>query len=188
MENRRTILVDMDGILANFNKKIIEMYNASTGENKLVSDITRYDFSTFSRTDLIHSFYRSKGFFKSLEPMPGAEAYLEEILKLGHHVEIVTQLPIASKWASTEKTEWLKYYFPYFNLNNITFTRNKYLMRGDILFDDNPKHLETWAALNRLESTFTIQYEYNKHCNVDYMLQYDSAWQQFYMAISEYFT
>jgi 5'-nucleotidase len=80
----------------------------------------------------------SPGFYRSLEPAPGA---LEALLHLEqtHTVVICTGNHLASPYCVAEKKEWTRIYLGKNWEDGIIFTRDKTLVRGHYLIDDAPE-------------------------------------------------
>jgi 5'-nucleotidase len=139
------LVLDMDGVIADFMKRWLEQYNHLTGENVQVNDITGPKTSKFVKDP--HTLYRLKdapGFIRSLEPMPGAIDGVHELHSKGHEIIFLsngTRCPSSGH----EKREWLFYYFH--RLWKIpplilAYAGHKKYVPGDVLLEDTPKNLE----------------------------------------------
>jgi len=141
-----TILLDMDGVIANFTKRILEHYNHLTNEGVKISDLKTYKTSKYVGDPyLLRKIKDSPGFIRYLEPIDGAIDGVRSLKKDGHDICFVsnaTNCPTAGH----EKREWLKYYFGVlWQYPPLVLTKQKYRVRGDVLIDDDPnnlKHLE----------------------------------------------
>ena len=80
------------------------------------------------------------GFWKTVEPIPGAAEALQRLMRDGHDVYIVT----ATTYRSVpEKMDDLLFrYFPFLSWDQVIITRNKQMIRGDVLIDDGIHNLE----------------------------------------------
>jgi 5'(3')-deoxyribonucleotidase len=107
--NKLTIFLDMDGVLANFEKAA-----------SLIPDVKRpdlhLDFSTF-------------------EPMPGAIDAVEKLIDMGHDVYIATTPPWDNPSAWAQKRDWVVTWLPQLK-RKMFLTHHKNLLKGDILIDD----------------------------------------------------
>lgn len=80
-----------------------------------------------------------KGFFESLQPLPGAISAVVKILNSNKFdVKILTQPVAKSPVSYTEKVNWLYKYLPDLAGDPI-MTQDKSLIKGDFLIDDNEK-------------------------------------------------
>jgi len=109
MSKKLTIFLDMDGVLANFEKAA-----------SLIPDVKRpdlhLDFSTF-------------------EPMPGAIDAVEKLIDMGHDVYIATTPPWDNPSAWAQKRDWVVTWLPQLK-RKMFLTHHKNLLKGDILIDD----------------------------------------------------
>ena len=126
------LFLDCDGVLANFNKRAIQIcgmeprqFEDKVGEKKF--------------WDMI---YGTPDFFLSLEPMP--DAY--DLVNAVRHLDpiILTGKP-RGNWAEKQKLAWRDKYFP--DLEMIVCpSKDKinYAKPGDVIVDDWAKHQQTW--------------------------------------------
>lgn len=111
---KKIIYIDLDNTLANYLKKANEL-NINPQDAKYV-----------------------KGFFESLEPMPGAiEAF--DVLFEKYDVYILTTSPWSNPDAAAEKLRWVQRYFPK-AYKRVIISHHKNLNNGDYLIDDMPKN------------------------------------------------
>lgn len=178
-----TCLIDLDNILVDFVPYWLDEYNKLSGENVKEEDICEYELRKYVKyPDLLDSILNDSGFFLGPKPMPGALEYFDKLIKDERfEVIVVTQPPRNATSAVKDKREWMQTYFPHFDLTHMVFTHKKYLVRGKILFDDSPGHLEEWRACNPLGLTARITYNYNAFCKTDWVfMKKENAWREFY--------
>jgi len=108
--NKLTIFLDMDGVLANFEKAAAQIPDVKRPDEVL-------DFSTF-------------------EPMPGAIEAVEKIIAMGHDVYIATTPPWNNPAAWGQKRDWIEEHLPQLK-RKMFLTHRKDLLKGDILVDDS---------------------------------------------------
>jgi len=109
-KNKLTIFLDMDGVLANFEKAAAQIPDVKRPDEVL-------DFSTF-------------------EPMPGAINAVEKIIAMGHDVFIATTPPWNNPSAWGQKRDWIEEHLPQLK-RKMFLTHRKDLLKGDILVDDS---------------------------------------------------
>ena len=108
--SKLTIFLDMDGVLANFEKAAAQIPDVKRPDEVL-------DFSTF-------------------EPMPGAIDAVKKIIAMGHDVFIATTPPWNNPSAWGQKRDWIEEHLPQLK-RKMFLTHRKDLLKGDILVDDS---------------------------------------------------
>ena len=109
MKKALRIFIDMDGVLANFEKAAAQIPDSKRPDLDL-------DFSTF-------------------EPMPGAIEAVHKIIDMGHDVFIASTPPWNNPAAWGQKRDWIEEHIPELE-RKIVLTHRKDLLIGDILIDD----------------------------------------------------
>jgi 5'-nucleotidase len=173
------ILVDMDGVIADCMSHWLTLINRYHGENLKPGDITGWaieDFCKTAKAKQVYRFLRQPGFFRHLDPIPGALEAMNWLMRAGYDVVIVT----ACKYGQVDKQEWLKAHLPEFNLHNLIFAARKELVQGDVLIDDGMHNLEEWgkAHPNGLPICFAHPH------NLTYEGERVYSWKQVLLAIS----
>ena len=108
--SKLTIYLDMDGVLANFEKAAAQHPDIKRPDLHL-------DFSKF-------------------EPMPGAIDAVKKIIDMGHDVFIATTPPWNNPAAWGQKRDWIEEHLPQLK-RKMFLTHRKDLLKGDILVDDS---------------------------------------------------
>lgn len=139
--NKPRIFIDIDGVLANLDKKLTELFPDHPEMyygNKLWAQM-----GTYPR------------FFRTLEPFDGAFEFVDKIIELywsTHYISILTALPFPTGelvTASYDKNWWIDYFITFnIDVHTIIGGENKcqYVNKpGDILIDDMMKNLIPWA-------------------------------------------
>mgnify|MGYP001330570473 CR=1 FL=1 len=104
------IFIDMDGVLANFEKAAAQHPDIKRPDLHL-------DFSKF-------------------EPMPSAIDAVKKIIAMGHDVFIATTPPWNNPDAWGQKRNWIEEHLPQLK-RKMFLTHRKDLLKGDILVDDS---------------------------------------------------
>jgi 5'(3')-deoxyribonucleotidase len=83
--------------------------------------------------------FNTPGFWHDQFPYRGSIQALRN-LQNKYSIYIATK-PIYNDICINEKIDWLKVHLPFINQDNIIFCRDKSILSGDILVDDEPGHL-----------------------------------------------
>ncbi|XP_067164310.1 5'(3')-deoxyribonucleotidase, cytosolic type [Apteryx mantelli] len=139
------VLVDMDGVLADFEGAVLRGFLSRFPGEPRVELAERRGFSVWEQyrclrrdlADKVASIYESPGFFLGLDPIPGAiEAMQEMILMQDTEVFICTSPLRKYEHCILEKYKWVeKHLGPEF-VERIILTRDKTIVSADLLFDD----------------------------------------------------
>lgn len=110
---KKTVFIDMDGVLADFDGAI----HTHVGEDPPEMFVP--------------------GFFRNLAVMPGAKEAIEALLA-NKNLDVYIGSKITSKvpTCATEKMEWVAMHFPKL-LKRMCLVCDKMLLRGDVLVDDD---------------------------------------------------
>ena len=112
-----TIYIDMDDVLCDYSSTIKE-HRQKNPDNPFPQSVP--------------------GFFRSLKPMDGALAAVEQLRKKTNvEVYILTAPSTKNPLSYTEKRLWVEDKFGYEMTHNLIICSHKGLLKGDILIDDH---------------------------------------------------
>jgi 5'-nucleotidase len=138
------ILIDQDGPLADFEAGFLERWQTSFPDEYFVSLVDRKTFKV--RDDYpeelrekVESIYLSQGFYLNLGLVLGASEAVRELIRLGHEVWICTSPLSRNPHCVSEKYAWVENNFGPEFVSRLVVTKDKTLIRGQYLIDDNPK-------------------------------------------------
>lgn len=135
------IACDWDNIINNLTEKVLEIYNAQSGKNIQMSDLTSYNFyDCLAKEDAdgIVKLFKNKIMWDSLIPIEGSRNGLQKLIDAGHRVYIVTATaPENFNW----KIQFLRKYFSFFNTDNVIRMMDKSLVKCDVLIEDCAEQL-----------------------------------------------
>lgn len=147
------ILIDQDGVLADFEQGIIDEWRRRYPSEPFVPISERKNF--YAQLDYeeekryrIDEIMSACGFFLNLNPVPGGIEAVKEILGIGHDVRICTA-PISNfENCVREKYLWVEKFFGREFTRRIIISKDKTFVRGNFLIDDRPSiensHLAEW--------------------------------------------
>jgi len=153
------VLVDCDGVLADFVLRVVEFVNHHTagatradfGRDAVPythDHVTGWDcFAALGAEHLQGAFdaHASRpGFCRGLPVLKGAEQFVEAIRDLGCELVIVTTPYEAAQLWTHERIAWLRSHFE-IEKRDVVFCKRKELVRGEVLIDDALHNAESFA-------------------------------------------
>lgn len=144
---KHRVLLDCDGVLADFHTPCLAIINRLMGTNHTLADVTEWDIFDALRVvgddrRVVYDEMHQPGFCRSLPVYPGAKEGVDELRKIAD-VFIVTS-PMAGPQWTHERDQWLMSHFG-FTTKQIIHASAKYVCAGDVLIDDRLSNLVTWA-------------------------------------------
>lgn len=141
------ILIDQDGVLADFDLRFWELCQEEgvKMDIKSMDDPLRKRFITDNiltkedRSKMVQYVnYGKHRYFRDLPLMPGALEGVAALEAAGHDIWICTK-PLEANWrCRDDKAEWIRRHFPHLE-DKLILAPDKGLIKGDILLDDAPK-------------------------------------------------
>ena len=157
-KNKPVVLLDVDGVIANFVDPFIKMTNITLGTSFKPEDVTEYNIQKslelsdkqFKRVGIAIgniSAYGGSGMASDIEPLPGAVAGVKSLIDVSNIYFVTSVFDVCPRW-SYDRKKWLCKYFGDEIGRRTIFTGHKYMVRGDIFVDDMPYHVDSWAKEN----------------------------------------
>ena len=138
---RKTIAIDMDGVIADVEKQYIDWYKKDYGvviDPKSMEGLMEHE--AVPEAGAIMKFLTTPGFFRTVPVMEGAVEALKDLMQ-DYEVYIVSaamEFPLSLY----EKHQWLAEHFPFISWKNIIFCGDKSVIRTDYMIDDHSKNLD----------------------------------------------
>jgi 5'-nucleotidase len=137
------VLVDMDGVLADFERGFLTKWRARYPDKLSIPIAERTDFyildqypSAFS--PLIKEIMYEPGFIRELRPIPGAIEAMEAMVAAGIEVFICSSPFTRYEHCVEEKYAWVDAHLGFTWVPRIILAKDKTLINGDVLIDDRP--------------------------------------------------
>ncbi len=137
------ILVDMDGVLADFEQGFFDRWQAmfphlpaiptTQRRHPLVQDEYPPDLR-----EQVLSVFRQPGFFRTLPPIPGGREALEAMQAMGVDVWLCTTPLVDYRHCVVEKYAWVEAHLGARWIRRMILTQDKTLVRANLLIDDRP--------------------------------------------------
>lgn len=172
------ILLDVDGVLADFVSAAVKIGNELAGTSYTAADIT--DWRMFSLPGLreveseIWDRINEPGFMAALNVFEGTKQAVQKLKKLGDVAILSTPL-YRSTTAPYERYVWL---FEHFGIEwkDVVYAYRKDLVRGLILVDDKPENIESWCLANPDGYGVLWDRPYNSTCSPPKNAERSSNW------------
>jgi len=167
MYNKKPIiLIDVDGVLADFLTPTLKMINNIIDVPITEKDVTQWDIfksiksNKYDIKGLCFKEYSKNGFAMTLEPYEECLAPIKYINEIAE-VYFVTVPVVSSKTWCHDRVAWLK---KHFNIDDeqVIFTHNKSLVNGNMLIDDKIEHITAWSKLHEHSPAILWKQPYNQ--------------------------
>ncbi len=138
---RKTVAIDMDGVLADVEAHFIDWYERDYGERfSRAIMIGVSEEEAFPQKGAVRKFVTTPGFFSTVPLMEDAVEAVQKIMET-YEVYIVSAA-MEFPQSLPEKYQWLQKHFPFIGWRNIVFCGDKSIIDTDYLIDDHPKNLD----------------------------------------------
>ena len=188
MIKRRRILLDCDGVLADFVDACLDLIYIHTGAKHTKEEITQYDiFDSLGIPQLKHlltSAAEKPGWCYSFKPFPGARQAIKRLEEIGE-VVIVTSPLVTPRWYY-ERQKWLTDNLG-IGKDRVIFTESKHFIEGDAIIDDSAEKCAKWHKEHPRKLTILKDTPYNKEVVEKQTLRRATSWEQIYEHLERYF-
>lgn len=154
------ILIDMDDTVTNFLEEVIIEYNKVYGTNHSINEITEWVIPSSFEYGLF-SVLEKSDILATITPKLDSIEYINKWIDEEYDVFIVSDCCNCSN-SYGEKLEWLKTYIPKFDLSHFIPCKEKYIISGDVLIDDNLDNLNKWSLHNPYGMDLLMTAQHNK--------------------------
>ena len=159
------VIVDMDEVLAQFVQKVLDRWNAENGTSFTHDQIDMWHMEETlgpKSWGKIDGWCGEKGFFRSLDPVPGAVAGFRSLMEAGHDVIVATAVVKTADNCYDDKRAWMRDHFPDWSLKNLIAVSRKGMLRGDILIDDGEHNIKDWTEEGPVNGAILFDAPWNR--------------------------
>ncbi len=139
--NHLKILFDADDVAEDLLGCWVKRLNERYGTKVMPSDVVEWDmtraFPTLTK-EQIYGVLQDEGIWANLQPIPGAQEYLQQLHQEGHELYMVTATDCRTCGAKVRRILEL---FPFLDVEHIVIAHQKQMVLGDVLIDDGPHNL-----------------------------------------------
>lgn len=161
MENKNfRILIDMDDVITCYLEDVVREYNRIYGTSHSIEEITSWEIPSSFEYGLF-SVHKQTDVLTTITPKLDSIEYINKWIDEGYGVFIVSDCCNCADLYG-EKLEWLKTYIPKFDLSHFIPCKEKYVISGDVLIDDNLDNLEKWSLHNPYGMDLLMTAQHNK--------------------------
>lgn len=165
------VLCDSDSVIADFFPPLFREYARRTGEIVTVDQIKTWDMGKHvSQPDVLYGIFMEPGFFRNLQPMPGAVEALRAWVDAG--IEVVVATSPCTAHSAAEKIEWCVEHVPFIDPKglhgrikvprNLWIGHDKHHIVADVMVDDGPHNALAYRKAHPDAFIATIAYPYNE--------------------------
>ncbi len=146
MSGRKTVLMDVDGVLADFAVAALELVRQLTGKRYKPEDVTTWEvFDSIPEPQAKAEVYRimkAPGGCTAIPVYPEARDGIERLREVADIIAVTSPFKGSPTWAH-EREEWLTAHFGS-AISYVISSRHKDRVHGDFLVDDKPEHVRDW--------------------------------------------
>ena len=144
---RKTVLVDVDGVLGDFHVHTLRGLPALGIHGVTWDQITRaWDIIGsvgHEHREAIESHWGTRGWCKDIPVYEGAKDGVRALREVADVYFVTAQMTHAPYWM-WERVQWLKEHFDADD-RHVVFTLSKHLVLGDVLVDDKLSNVTSWT-------------------------------------------
>lgn len=161
-------LIDLDNTVVDTDGALCRLFPEAA---KAIQERTEFEYAAWIEK-LTRPAMEKKGFFQSLEPLPGAVETILELCKRGIHIVFVSSPLRNAPYCEQEKRAWIEKAFGSQLARTAMLVKDKSMVKGRYLFDDKPDQGNDGLFTPEWE---LIHYErpYNRSCDRRFVVEWN---------------
>lgn len=131
------IVTDVDGVLNNLMDVVLTEYNKKYHAHYAIKDITTYNLDECFEPNVakhMKELFTSSAVWNKVKPTSGAHNALQKLINGGHQVYLATD---HNPSTYGDKVAWIRRFFPFIEASKIICIKDKWILRADIMIEDN---------------------------------------------------
>ena len=141
---RKTIAIDMDGVIADAVSQFIIWYERHYGIKVDKSVFDGVPEAEALPDGVVKKMVYTPGFFRTIPLMPGAQEAMRILME--HYDVYIVSAAMEFPQCLSEKRDWLTEHFPEISWRNIIFCGDKSIIGTDYMIDDHVRNLDTFRG------------------------------------------
>ena len=138
MSNKESLLIDMDGVMADTMGGMFEYVEKHYGHSLAHEDVIDYWFSGLPRDDILAAM-RSVGFFRHLDVITGSVRAIKRLREQYNGNVYVCSAPMeGAPLCEGEKRDWLAEHYDEQFAREAIISTDKSVVPGRVIIEDNP--------------------------------------------------
>lgn len=152
MPKKLILLLDVDGVIANFNQLYLDIVEHRLGKKFTVKDITEWDVGKALKLsdrelDEVHDELYAEGKAFHIVPYHGAIAAVNQLWQLYDLWFVTAPLKHSKTW-DYDRRQWFLRYFGEAAAAKVIYAGRKERLSGDALVDDKLENIQEWQKAN----------------------------------------
>lgn len=152
---KKSIAVDMDGVIAQTSLRALEWYERDFGVKLTLNDMIGKHWNEFipeEHQKTVWNYPRQKGYFADLPVMP----HSKKIMRALHEKYELFITTAATQFPESynDKQNWLAKHFPFIDWKHTVFCGKKSIIHADYMIDDFAYNLEDFSGEGFLFTAF----------------------------------
>ncbi len=141
---RKSIAIDMDGVIADTATQFRTWYERETGIQIPASAFEGIPEDDCLPDGAVRRYLYQPGFFRTMPVMPGAQQAVQRLMET-FDIYIVSAA-MEFQQSLPEKCGWLSEHFPFLSWQQLVFCGDKSIINTDYMIDDHVKNLDRFAG------------------------------------------
>lgn len=156
------IISDVDGVLNNLMDVVLNEYNKKYNAAFSLSDITTYNLDGCFEPNVARrmtKLFSLPEVWNKVKAVDGSVNALQKLINDGHQVYLATD---HNPNTYGDKVAWIKRFFPFIDASKIICIKDKWILRADIMIEDNLQTLLAKPYYHRIliDHPWNSEYKY----------------------------